>query len=612
MINYTCYYILVMYKKLLKKIATTIKVIKFIYSRYPISAISRDALNIGITIAEIVAVGVAGKFLDATADIFSNWTTFDLANYFVTDSFYYLAITLLLWMIIQVGNQLRDYFYTRVYEQAWMDANSVMMREVADSNLQDVESKDFQDMIAYVPAYSIDNLITAYSLFSLILRHAIRLVSAAIILYKTLSWTIVFPFLFVLPEVLVSYVSRRKIRKYSERSVKNLKFLNYLKSLSLRIPFFPELRVDDTFTYIRRTYTDEYKGYLKGLLSGNENFFAKKTLWSLIDQISKYVFLIYLLAKAVVQKVSLGTFMAMYKYVEVVYESSFYFFDYLALLSDGLAYAARFFEFAEYKGFGEVVHGNRKLKRGTPILEFQELDFAYPDDPGTKILENLSFEIKPGEKVAFFGGDGSGKSTLINIFCGLYQIIAGDYSIDGYSIRELERGELKKKIAVTFQNFVDYNFTLKENITISDKRKKVDEELYKKVLKIAGIDEIIKTEKITEKQILGKYLEGGKELSPGYWQRIAIARMLYRNADVLIMDEPFSFIDGQSEEDIIDEILVFAGKEKTVIYITKDTDNLDKFDRVYYLESGKIVEFGDFKTLSKKRGKLYKEMKYNR
>ncbi len=601
-----------MFKKLLKKIFTTAKVMGFMYKRYPMSAISRDALNIGVTIADIYVVLIAGKFLDATADIFTNWTSFNLSNYFISDSFYYLSIVLLLWMISQVGGQLRSYFYTRIYEQTWMDANAVMMREVADSNLQDVESKEFQDLIAYVPAYSINNLVASYDSFSIIVRQIIRLGCSVVILSKTLSWTVLLIIFLVLPEVIVSYTCRKKIRKYAHRSVGNLKFLNYINNLSLRIPFFPELRVDDTFTYLRRTYKDEYSGYLKGLLSGNEDFFARKTMWSLIDKILEFGFLIYLLARAIVTKLSLGTFKAMYDYVEVVYDSSFYLFDYIAILSDQIAYVDKFFEFAEYKGFGEIAHGHEKLKKGTPKIEFQELDFAYPGGQGKKVLEDISFEIKPGEKVAFFGGDGSGKSTLVNIFCGLYQIIAGDYVINKYSIRELERGELKKRISVVFQNFVDYNFTLRENITMSDRRNSVDEKLYKEVLKISEVDEIARKEKIGKKQILGKYFEGGKELSPGYWQRIAIARMLYRNRDIFIMDEPFSFLDGKSKEKILSGILSFAGKDKTVIYVTKDTDNLEKFDRIFYLYKGKITESGSLEELLKKKGKLYEEMKYNR
>lgn len=601
-----------MYKKLLRKITTMLKVMKFMYKRYPISAISRDALSVGITIAEIYAVAVSGKFLDATAEIFTNWSSFSIENYFISDSFYYLCITLLLWMIVQVGNQLREYFFTRIYEQTWKDANQIMMREVADSNLQDVESKKFQDLVAYVPAYSIDYIIYSYCSFSLILKYTISLVSSLVILFKTLSWSVFFVVLFVLPEVIFAYMSRRGIRKYSEKSVKDIRFLNYLKNLSLRIPFFPELRVDNTFAYIRRTYKKEYSKYLEGLLEGNEDYFAKKTMWSLIDQILKYIFLIYLLGKAIVQKLSLGTFMAMYNFVEIVYDSALNLLDNLALLSDRLAYAEKFFDFAEYEGFGEIVHGNKKLKKGTPSIEFQELDFAYPEKSDMKILENISFKISPGEKIAFVGRDGSGKSTLVNIFCGLYQIIAGDYVINGYSIRELERGELKKKISVVFQNFVDYNFTIKENVTIADKKKTIDEDLYRKVLKVSGVDEIIRKEKIDEKQILGKYLEGGKEISPGYWQRIAIARMLYRNADIFIMDEPFSFVDGKSKDQILDGIMEFAGEGRTVIYVTKDTDNLEKFDKVYYLENGKIAEFGTYRELLKKKGKLYKEMKYNR
>ena len=207
-----------MYKKLLKRISTTIKVLKFIYKRYPISAISRDTLNIGLTIAEIYAVAISGKFLDATADIFLNWEVFSFQKYFITDSFYYLLIILLLWMIVEVANQLRVYFYTRIYEQSWMDANRIMMREVADSNLQDVESKEFQDLIAYVPAYSIDSLILSYDAFSIILRQVIRLVGSVAILFKTLSWSVLLLMIFVLPEVIYSYISRKHRDKESFES----------------------------------------------------------------------------------------------------------------------------------------------------------------------------------------------------------------------------------------------------------------------------------------------------------------------------------------------------------------------------------------------------------
>ena len=120
----------------------------------------------------------------------------------------------------------------------------------------------------------------------------------------------------------------------------------------------------------------------------------------------------------------------------------------------------------------------------------------------------------------------------------------------------------------------------------------------------------MKQEGIDDSLVLGKYLDG-KELSPGYWQRLAIARTLYRNRDIFILDEPFTFIDSQSRDRIIRGILKFAGPDRTVILITRDTDLLDLFDRVYMLERGHIVERGTWKELVKKKGRVYKEMKYN-
>jgi len=121
----------------------------------------------------------------------------------------------------------------------------------------------------------------------------------------------------------------------------------------------------------------------------------------------------------------------------------------------------------------------------------------------------------------------------------------------------------------------------------------------------------MKKEKLTDKSILGKEFTGGKDISPGYWQRLAIARMLYRNKGIFIMDEPFTYIDGPSQEKMIKEILKFIGNKKTLIYITQNTDHLDMFDTVYYIHDGRIVESGSYNQLMKKKGKFYKEARAN-
>jgi ABC-type multidrug transport system fused ATPase/permease subunit len=281
----------------------------------------------------------------------------------------------------------------------------------------------------------------------------------------------------------------------------------------------------------------------------------------------------------------------------------------LAIMSDRLSYADEFFSLVEWKGFGDVSHGDKKLPGGPLKLKMLNLDFAYPDQPDRKVLENISLEIKPGEKVVFYGGDSSGKSSLVKLLTGMYEILAGDYMIDKYSIRELERGELKSRISVVFQNFINYSFSLEKNIVIGSDRKNIDRKLFKEVLKITGLNKLLKREDVGKKTRLGKYFADGTELSPGYWQRVAIARMLYRNKDIFIMDEPFTFIDSKSKSKMIKDIMDFVGDDRILIYITRSTEDLAKFDRVFYFEEGQLLESGHWRELMGKKGKTYKKAK---
>ena len=160
-----------------------------------------------------------------------------------------------------------------------------------------------------------------------------------------------------------------------------------------------------------------------------------------------------------------------------------------------------------------------------------------------------------------------------------------------YSIRELDRGELKSKISAVFQDFVNYNLSVRNNITLADEKARINKELYEEAKKVAGVDEMLKHEKVQDTQLLGKYCAKGIELSPGHWQRLSIARMLYRNRRIFIMDEPFTYIDGESKKKILKDVIEFIGSERTLIFITHDIGKLEKqFDRVYYLQDGELFD----------------------
>jgi ABC-type multidrug transport system fused ATPase/permease subunit len=514
---------------------------------------------------------------------------------------------LLLWVVKNIGDHVRSNIYENMTDKVWADSQYEMVNKVSKSNLQDIMDDKFQDLVAYVPAYSINNLLLSYEGFSEIVSQGVRLVSALAIMFVDLRYSIFLLILFVLPEVVAGHIQRRKIRKYNAEKVKGLKMINYLTTLALDNKFFSELRVDGTFKHIKEVLKKENEDYQKGLFHFKKHYYIDRVATSVFDQVFKYIYYIYLIAYSIKNRLTIGTFTALFNYTDVAYTSAFNMLNTVAVMSNRLSYADEFFTLIEWKGFGDISHGKAKLPDEPLSLKLTHLDFAYPDQPDVKILEDISLDIMPGEKVVFYGGDSSGKSSLVKLLTGMYEILAGDYFIGDLSIRELKRGELKSRISVVFQNFINYSFSLEKNITIGLERKNVDRKLFKKVLKIAGLKNLLKRDDITKNTKLGKHFAEGKELSPGYWQRVAIARMLYRNKDIFIMDEPFTFIDSRSKTKMIDDIINFVGKDRILIYITRSTEDLEKFDRVFYFEKGHLAESGHWKELMGKKGKTFKK-----
>ncbi|PKN02506.1 hypothetical protein CVU76_00485 [Candidatus Dojkabacteria bacterium HGW-Dojkabacteria-1] len=595
-----------------EKIKTLWHVVIFFYGRYTKEVVLRDLIFVGVIVAEMIGITIAGKFLDATLEVIRASTgEFDIQEYLATDSFYFLAISLLLLIVVIVGRNIRANIAANVADKVWKDTSLEVMGKISNTNLQDVEKPKLQNLIDFIPNYSITNMLLSYEAFSAIVYQVARGTTAFIILSSHLGWTSLILILFVLPEVLMSHFNRKRIQLYDDNQMSRLKLTSYIYfTLGMDIRNFMELRVDNTYDFLKKRYQKEREEYLGGLFERRKHFTIDNTFGSVSGQLFKYVYVIYLVAHVIINKITIGTFSALFNYVEVVYSSALTALNTFSLLDTHLAYASKYFEFVHYQGFGDEKQGFAKLGKKVPSLAFNNLDFAYPDQPERKVLENINLVIKPGEKVAFFGGDGSGKSSLIKILTGLYEVTSGDYQIGEYSIRELARGELKRKMSVTFQNYVNYNFSIRENITLTSEKKNIDMDLYKKVIKICEIDRFMKKENITDKLILGKYLDG-KELSPGYWQRLAIARMLYRNRDIFIMDEPFAFIDAPSRDFILRNIIDFVGPKRTLILITRDTDMLDEFDRIYMFDDGHIVEAGNWRELIKRKGKFYKEVKFN-
>lgn len=239
-------------------------------------------------------------------------------------------------------------------------------------------------------------------------------------------------------------------------------------------------------------------------------------------------------------------------------------------------------------------------KINPPEIEFRNVSFSYPNTK-KRIVKNLNFKIKSGENIALVGVNGAGKTTIVKLLCRFYDTTDGEILINGVNIRDVDIKEWYGYLGTLFQEFIKYDFTVKENITLGNS----NEFSYSKMVRAAhqsGADEFINQFPKKYDQVLGKQFEGGKELSIGQWQKIAIARAFYESAPILILDEPTSAIDAETEYSIFRNLNV-EYKNKSLLLISHRFSTVRNADRILVLDNGEIIEDGNHSELIKKKGK---------
>ena len=230
----------------------------------------------------------------------------------------------------------------------------------------------------------------------------------------------------------------------------------------------------------------------------------------------------------------------------------------------------------------------------------ENLSFTYPGNH-LRTISNVSFEIKKGEIIALVGPNGAGKSTLVRLLCRLYDPDSGQIMYDGNNIRNMEPEKYRKYFSVVFQDFMLYNLSAGENIRMGNIDDKNSDSRIKATASITGIHELINNLPNGYDTVIGNLFDDSRELSWGEWQKIALARALFRDAPLLILDEPSSSLDADTEYDIFSRFREIV-KGRTAILISHRFTNVSLADRIIVLDKGAIAETGTHDELLKKGG----------
>jgi ATP-binding cassette, subfamily B, bacterial len=271
-----------------------------------------------------------------------------------------------------------------------------------------------------------------------------------------------------------------------------------------------------------------------------------------------------------------------------------------AVFSAGMLYESSLFieDFTSFVAMAPEVEARRSrglAPAGFRRLRVEEVSFTYPSAT-TPALTGVSMEIGAGEIVALVGENGSGKTTLAKLLCRLYLPHAGRVLWDEVDTATADPDELRRSVAVIFQDFLHYSLPAAENVGMGRHQRIGDIAAIRGAAVHTGADEFLVKLPDGYETMLGPEFEGGKELSVGQWQRVALARAFFRDAPFIILDEPTAALDARAEHELFESIRTLC-RGRSVLLISHRFSSVRSADRIYVLDGGRVVESGSHDEL---------------
>ncbi|MCT4509114.1 MAG: ABC transporter ATP-binding protein/permease [Tepidibacter sp.] len=433
----------------------------------------------------------------------------------------------------------------------------------------------------------------------------IIIISSTILVLLQLEWWIIL-FIFIIPIIKYIYTIHFDKKWYDVRKQRTSKERKtwYINFLLMTGNAFKEIKLLGLKDYFIAQYTEIKSEIINEDIKLNNKITAIYIALGLFDYFITGGIFTYIVYKGYTKTIMIGDVNA---YTECIYNIKAniedIFFQMNKIVEQSL-YVDLLFQFFNIE--------EQKDTKGIGIdtiykIELKNVSYKYPNDPDY-ILKNINLTAEKGDTVALVGENGSGKTTLTKLILGFYDDYEGEIFINNINLREIKKNSYIKKIGCVFQDYIKYEATLRENIGFGNVDKVNDDNKIWNILKSISLKEEVYSDSGLE-TVMGHWF-GNKQVSIGEWQKIAIARALYKDADLYILDEPDSSIDILKQKELIHIYNGFL-KQKLGIIISHRVNHIHLLaDNIYVLKNGAIIENGDHDKLMKNQ-KLYKKLYLN-
>jgi len=409
---------------------------------------------------------------------------------------------------------------------------------------------------------------------------SVAMVAASLYIFHPLLCLIVL--IAPIPTLYTTYAGNKLNFKFTRDNSKILRQAGYYQNVLLgsSAKEVKALNLFDFFFAKWKALTDDYvirekKNQMNVFLLGAASGFVTN-----LANVAANVFAIVLLTQG---KLSIGALGAVLSLINTLMNSTSQLFGSIANFISKKNEAAQFFEFIDLSEQASK-DADEKTVLDIECLEARNVSYRYPLTDEYQI-KNVNFKIRKGEKVAFVGENGAGKTTFIKLLTGMLQPADGEILINGKNVKELDLTATYNSMACVFQEPARFTtFTVADNVFLGDVGKARDEQAIDTALAFSGFEGADKD------ALLGKDI-GGTDLSGGQWQKIAIARAYYRNRDFFVLDEPTSNLDPIAEAEVFKKYTTMT-EGKTVIMVTHRISVASLASRIVVFKDGKIVEDG--------------------
>lgn len=470
------------------------------------------------------------------------------------------------------------------------------------------EDETFHDALKKIKNKPAAKIIALFRSCRALLTDCIKLSGMVFIFLKVSPWLAAGFFAFLILDFLNEIIATKKVQEIYASQVSDERTLEDLSHLLSDKHALVELKIFSAVPFIAQKFKAQYKILLKERISVTLQAYKFNIAGMLLTLVWSFFLLYILIVEITKGNIQVGIFAGLIVSLTEILSLTFNISELFWSLTDkniSIDFLYKFMQLPDDIHFRKIQlpRGENSMNTNTLGIQikFENVSFTYPKTE-IQILHDISFTIEAGSHIALVGKNGSGKTTLIKLIAGLYQPSSGNIYIGGKNINELSQAEIHKAVSIVFQDYANYQMSLRENIALGALEHLHDDEHLKKALSFVSSDACFDNLDLK----LGKLDEDGVDFSGGQWQKVAIARACAADSQFIIFDEPTASLDPSAEREMyfnLEKIINNRG----CIFISHRLASAKMADEIFVLDKGKIIEMGTHSELMKKKN-LYFEM----